>query len=500
MKKLVVMILIFLVVGLWGAPAAIAAELAQRVKEHRFANGMTLLFVHRDASPTFTAYITLGVGSVDETSRTRGVAHLLEHMLFKGTRTHGTLDFVREQPLLDEIERIGSQIDSLKVRPGIDPEPLVELRTELARLQQLHKELVVKDEFSAIYAENGGTGFNAFTSKDLTTYLISLPSNKLELWALLESDRMRSPVLREFYTERDVVQEERRRSYDSNPDGLLYENLLATAFKVHPYRNPIIGWHSDIESLTIRETRDFLHAYYAPVNTVIALVGDLDFERSVEMMERYFGDIPPGVPVPPVSDVEPAQLGEKRLTIRFDAEPRVAMAWHKPTLPEKDDYVFDLIDIILSGGRTSRLYKSLVLERRLAVGVSTYGAPGARYPNLFVVSATPRHPHSLSEVEAAITEELERLKTEPVSQQELERAINQLRFDRLERLRSNEGLASMLTYYQSVAGDWRYLVTYDEQVANLSAEDIMAAARKYFTDSNKTLVRLQREEVGDEAR
>lgn len=479
-----------LLLSLLLASAVQAITLEEKVQEHTFANGLKLLVVERHDAPTFTAYITFGVGSVHETSAHRGVAHLLEHMLFKGTQTLGTRDWKREKPLLEQIEAVGSEIDRLKHRQDVDPQRLEQLRAQLAQLQQQHKAFVVKDEFSRIYAENGGVGYNAFTSKDLTTYLISLPANKLELWASIEADRMRQPVLREFYTEREVVREERRRSYESSPDGLLYETLLANAFTVHPYRNPIIGWESDIDNLSLAATRDFLQRYYAPVNAVIALVGDVDTAAAIAMVERYFGGLPAGTPVPPVTALEPPQKGEKRVQVQFEAEPQLALAFHKPTLPERDDYVFDLIDLILSQGRTSRLYRSLVIEQQLASSVATYSAPGSRYPNLFVVAAEPRHPHTLAEVEAAILKELERLKTEPVSAEELTVVRNRLRADRLRMLQGNEGLARMLTYYQSVAGNWRYLVDYDRQVAGITAEEIMTVAKRYFTAENRTLVTL----------
>ena len=334
---------------------AFAGDLESSVREFSLDNGLQLLVVERPGSPTFSAYITIGVGSVHELSHQRGVAHLLEHMLFKGTKTLGTRDFAREKPLLDQIEAIGSRLDELRAARGDHSAEIEALQKDLSALQEKHRELVVKDEFSRIYAENGGVGYNAFTSKDLTTYLINLPSNKLELWAAIESDRMKNPVLREFYTERDVVREERRRSYESSPGGLLYENLLSTAFTMHPYRNPIIGWQSDIANLTLAETRDFLNNYYAPINTVIALVGDLDADEAYAMVKKYFGDIPPGKPVANVVEQEPEQQGEKRREIHFDSEPMAAIAFHKPTLPHRDDYVFGVIAEVLGEGRTSRL-------------------------------------------------------------------------------------------------------------------------------------------------
>ncbi|GAB4173840.1 MAG: pitrilysin family protein [Geothermobacteraceae bacterium] len=486
-------ILMLVLLSLLVCSHARAGTLAERVREHTFANGLKLLVVERHTSPTFAAYISIGVGAVDEDSSTRGVAHLLEHMLFKGTETIGTRDYRQEKPILEEIARVGGRIDALKNDPKADSAELERLRRRLAELQQRHRPLVVKDEFSRIYGENGGVGYNAFTSKDTTTYTVQLPANRLELWARLEADRMRNPVLREFYTEREVIKEERRRSYDSRPSGMLYETLLANAFTVHPYRNPIIGWPSDIDNLTLEETESFLHRYYAPVNTVIALVGDVEFDHAVDVVGLTFGTIPAGTPVPPVIAVEPPQRGEKRVEIRFDAEPRLAIAFHKPTLPAKDDYIFDLIDLILGQGRVSRLYREVVEKRQLAAGISTYGAPGARYDNLFVISATPRKPHTVEEVEQAIMAELERLRSTAVSDSEIERALNRLRADHLRSMRSNAGLARSLTYYQLVAGDWRYLDRYGQVVSTLTAEDVRRVAEEYFRPENRTVVILRRQ-------
>ena len=491
---LIVLLLSLLLLGFAGVAFG-SSTLEEKVIEHQFANGLKLLVVERHDTPIVSAYITIGVGSVHETSETRGVAHLLEHLLFKGTKTLGTTDYAKEKPILEAIERVGTKLDALRLQVDADTTQIATLEEELATLQTEHKQYMVKDVFSNIYSENGGVGYNAFTSKDLTTYLISLPSNKLELWALLESDRMKSPVLREFYTERDVIREERRRSYDTNPRRRHYESLVNNAFTVHPYRNPIIGWHSDIANLSPLKTREFLQKYYAPVNTVIALVGDVKATDAIALVERYFGDIEPGTPAPRVAAAEPEQNGEKRVVDTFDAEPRLAIAWHKPTMPDKDDYIFDLIDQVLGSGRTSRLYRSLVEEQQLATSVSVYGAPGSRYPNLFVIDAIPRHPHTVQELEAAIYVELDKLKNELVDETELTKVRNRLVTDQLRQLRSNSGLARLLTSYQSLGGDWRYLANYAREIEKLSAEDVKAVANNYFTPSNRTVVVLTREDA-----
>ncbi len=469
-----------------------AQTLAEKVQEHHLDNGLTLLLVERHASPTVAAYISFRVGSVDEDSRQRGVAHLLEHMLFKGTKTLGTKDYQAEKVLLDQIEQLGHRIDTLKNRPGTDPQTLEQLKSDLADLQKIHRELVIKDEFARIYAENGGVGYNAFTSKDQTTYLINLPANKLELWAAIESDRLQNAVLREFYTEREVVREERRRSYESNPGGKLYETLLTTAYKIHPYRDPIIGWDSDIDNLTLSETREFLRKYYSPINMVITLVGDFESAAALDLVTRYFGSLEPGVPLPPVVEREPEQKGERRAQVMFDAEPQLMIAYHKPTMPHRDDYAFDILMQVLGEGRTSRLYQSLVVDKQLVTEVSVFGAPGSRFNNLMTLSLTPRQSCTCTEVEDAVYSELERLQTEQISQQELEKARRQILTSILRGLKGNSGLARMLSSYE-ILGGWEYLVDYEEQLNTITAEEVMKVAKTYLTPANRTVVSIGRE-------
>ncbi len=467
--------------------------LVDKVHEHQLANGATVLLVERHDSPTVAAYISFKVGGVNETSQERGVAHLLEHMLFKGTKTLGTKNYAAEEKMLEKINAVGQQIDFTKNQPNADPEELQQLSDQLTVLQTEHRELVVKNEFSKIYAENGGVGYNAYTGKDSTTYLINLPANKLELWAAIESDRLENAVFREFYTERDVVHEERRRSYESSPDGLMYETLLATAYKVHPYRNPVIGWNSDIENLNPDKIRNFFDKYYTPVNMVITLVGDFDSEATLQMVDRYFGRLKPGVPVPPVVDREPEQKGERRVTIDFDAEQQLMIAYHKPSMPHRDDYVFDLLMQILCEGRTSRLYKSLVVEKQLVTDVNVFTAPGSRYDNLMILSMTPRFSCSCTDIETAVYVELNRLKSEPLSAEELSIARKQIMTSILRGLKGNSGLARMLSSYQTL-GDWRYLVDYEEQLNSISAADIMDVAKRYLRADNRTVVTLIRGE------
>ena len=476
------------------APGAVFAQtLVDKVQEHQLDNGATVLLVERHNSPTVAAYISFRVGGANETSEERGVAHLLEHMLFKGTKTLGTTNYAAEKKLLLEIKTIGQKIDELKNNKNTDPQQLQQLSDHLILVQAEHRKLVVKNEFSRIYGENGGVGYNAFTGKDSTTYLINLPANKLELWAAIESDRLQNAVFREFYTERDVVHEERRRSYESSPDGMMYETLLATAYEVHPYRNPVIGWNSDIENLDPDQIRAFFDKYYTPVNMVITLVGDFESQATLQMVDRYFGKLNPGVPVPPVVDREPEQKGERRVSINFDAEQQLMIAYHKPTMPHRDDYIFDILMQVLSEGRTSRLYKTLVVDKQLVTDVNVFGAPGSRYDNLMVLSMTPRFSCSCTDIEDAVYAELERFKSELLSTGELDTARKQIMTSILRGLKGNSGLARMLSSYQTL-GDWHYLIDYEKHLNSITPEDIMDVAKRYLHADNRTVVTLIRGE------
>lgn len=478
-----------------------AAGLEDKVIEHTFKNGLKLLMVERHTSPTVSAWIRFRVGSADERSDERGIAHLLEHMLFKGTTTLGTRDYAAEKPLLETIEATAQRLLHEKAKGAkADPATVKRLEQELADQEKQAQQYVVKDEFFDLYARNGGSGYNAFTSKDGTTYLISLPANKLELWAAIESDRMRNPVLREFYSERSVVMEERRRSYDAQPGAKLWETFIAGAYNAHPYGQPIIGWMPDIEQLSRTKAESFLKRFYAPNNAIIAVVGAIKPPQVIALAERYFGDLPPGTPVPQVSATEERQRGERRIEVIGDAEPEVVIGFHKTALGDKDDELFDVLSAILGQGRTSRLYRSLVLEKQLATDVSVFTAPGSRYPNLFVLHATPRAPHSTAEVEQALLAELERLKTEPVTRQELQQILNRLEYEEARRMGTNGGLARNLTEYEATTGSWRFLTSYRTKIEKVTPADLQRIAGAYFTRENRIVGTLVKSGTGGTAR
>ncbi len=475
----------------------VRARLEDKVIEHTLKNGLKLLVVERHSSPTVSAWIRFRVGSADERSDERGIAHLLEHMLFKGTTTLGTKDYAAEKPLLEQIEQVAQQLTAEKARGATgDRQRIAGLEKQLADLEKQASPFVVKDEFFELYAKNGGVGYNAFTSKDGTTYLISLPSNKLELWAAIESDRLQNAVLREFYTERSVVMEERRRSYDADPESKLWETFLASSYLAHPYGQPIIGWMSDIENLTRTKAERFFRDYYAPNNAIIAVVGDIKADQVIRLVERYFGSIPPGRTPVPVTAVEQKQGGERRIEQIAEAEPTLMIGFHKTAITSPDDYVFDVISMILGQGRTSRFYRTLVVERQIATEIGVFDAPGSRYPNLFIISANPRAPHTVKEVEEAILAELERLKTEPVADRDLQRILNKIEYEEARRMGTNGGLARNLTEYEATAGSWRYMIEYRSKIASVTPADIQRVARSYFTRQNRTVGFITKQDGG----
>ncbi|MDW7709419.1 MAG: pitrilysin family protein [Deferrisomatales bacterium] len=480
------------------AGASPAPSLEGRVAERRLANGLTVLVLPRPASPTVSLQMTFRVGGVDEPAGQTGTAHLLEHMLFKGTRTLGTVDWKREEPLLARIEAVGRELDAERRRGrAADASRLEELAARLEELQRDHRPLVVKDEIDAIYARHGAVGFNASTSADLTSYTVSLPSDRLELWAAIEAARMGDPVLREYYVEREVVQEERAQRFGGDPGGRLYEALLSAAFAAHPYGNPVIGWPSDLAVLDIEDTHSFYRRYYGPDNCVIAAVGDVEPDGFFALVERYFGGIPARGVGRAHRTEEPPQTGPRRVEVTFDAEPRLAVGFHKPTLPERDDYVFDVIAGVLSDGRSSRLVRELVDRKRVAAAVrAVNGIPGARYPNLFAVFLTPLAHVTPEEAEEALLEELRRLAEEPPSPEEISRVVRRLEAARVRSLVSNAALARQLAYFQAVAGDWRYLEEHAAVLAGVTPEEVAAAARTYLTAANRTVAVLRGEGGG----
>lgn len=465
------------------------AEFEQRMTEFTLPNGLKFLVLERHEAPVVSFHTYADVGSVDEVLGITGLAHLFEHMAFKGTKTIGTLDFEAEAKVMARIDELYDEFKA-EQRKGekADKARLEKLQTQFKQAQQQAQKYLVHDEYEEVYKHAGSAGFNAYTSFDATQYIVSLPSNKVELWMLMESDRFCNPVIREFYKEKDVVMEERRLGIESQPQGRLIEEFLAVAYKAHPYSTHVIGHMSDLQTMTRREAEEFFRTYYGPGNLTIAIVGDVNPQKVRDLARKYFGRIPV-VPKPePVETVEPPQIGERRVTLEDPAQPFVVIGYHKPGINHPDDAVFDAITDIIAIGRTSRLYRSLVKEKKIAIVASAFqGLPGNKYPGLFLFYALPARGHTYQECEQAIYEEIEKLKAELVTQEELAKAKTRARASLIRQLDSNSGLAAQITFYEVVTGDWRNLFRQLDKIERVTAEDIQRVAKEYFTKKNRTV-------------
>lgn len=482
----------------WPAGAAAqsdkAGDLPFPVTEHRLANGMRFLIVERRESPTFSAYLRFRVGSVNEPAGQTGLAHLLEHMMFKGTDRFGITDPEAEAPILARIDALHQALRAERTGATPDAVRLAALEQEIAALEAEARRFIVQNELWEIYRRQGGTRLNASTSRDGTQYYVSLPKNRLELWALLESDRMHRPVFREFYTERAVVQEERRERVDTNPRGQLWEAALATAFAAVPYGHPILGWPGDLANLTRPQAEAYHRTHYAPNNALAVLVGDLDPAEVIRVVERYFGAIPPQPAPPALVLEEPPQPGERRIRIEYPAEPQLLLLYRAPAVGHPDTAALAVLGSLLSDGRSSRLHRRLVEERRLASSIGA-GPWLLRHAGLFVVQAAPRAPHTPEEVEAAIAEELARLLVEPPSDRELRKVRNLLEVETLQTFASSGGLASRLGDGWALTGDWRFSLVERARIQAITAEQVVAAARTYLVPRQRTVATLVRGEA-----
>ena len=473
---------------------ALAVDLEKKIVKARLQNGLTVLIMERKFSPTVSLFIRYRVGAVDEIPGQSGAAHFLEHMMFKGTTTIGAKNYPAEKKLLSRIEKTGEQLDRERKKQGsADPRKIRRLEERLKKLQNGHLRDFIPNEIDRLYTENGASGMKAATGQDMTTYYINLPANKIELWARIESDRLLHPVFRQFYTERDVILEERRQRVEASPDGKLYEAFLGRAYTTHPYGIPIIGLPMDLTFLSPAAIRGIHRKYRSPGRICIAVVGDVDPSKTMDLIRRYFGRIPDaGAPSARIPS-EPEQRAERKVEVEFDASPSMIIGYHKPAPPAQDDYVLDVLEAILGKGRTSRLYDKLVTERQIADSVSVVnGVPASRYSNLFTIFARPRHPHTNEELQAAIIEEIESIKTHSVTEEELARAKNQLKMDYIKSLDSNSELASILSYYELLLGDYRYFSDYLPRIQKVTAGEVRAAAVRYLTAENRTVAFLNR--------
>jgi len=493
MRRTLPYLLLFTILAASSAPAQDIASFEKRVTVKKLPNGLTLMVLERPEAPVFSFFTYVDAGDVQDPKGKGGLAHMFEHMAFKGTDKIGTLNYPAEKAALEEVERKFAAYERERLRRvGRDPKKLEALQKEWRDAVAKAETYVIPNEFSEIVESAGGEDINASTSMDATHYFYSLPSNRLELWAYLESDRFLHPVFREFYTERDVVHEERRMRTDSNPLGRLLEEFVAAAFIAHPYHENGIGFPSEFDAFSATDASNFFQKYYIAPNMVTAVVGDVKAAQAMPIMERYFSRLPKAEKPEDLSTVEPPQKAERNTVLREVSQPYFLEGYHRPSYLDPDDAVYDVISDLLSSGRTSRLYRALVRDKKIAVNASGFsGFPGVKYPNLFAFYAIPAQGHTPAEVKDAMHVEINRLITENVTDEELKMVKTRIRADLVRGLADNEGLAEDLATYQTLYGDWREMFRSVDRVDKVTKADIRRVAAKTFGSENRTISILE---------
>ncbi|MDX2214733.1 MAG: pitrilysin family protein [Oculatellaceae cyanobacterium bins.114] len=489
----------------WAIPPAIASarttappassiqpyidRVLDRITEFTLDNGMRFIVMERHQAPVISFMTYVDVGAAYEAEGKTGAAHFLEHLAFKGTTRIGTSDYEAETALLDRLDGLFDQIQAAKVAG--QQEEVAKLQEEFDTIRAEASRYVKQNEMGQIVEQAGGVGLNATTSADATRYFYSFPANKLELWMSLESERFLEPVFREFYEEKEVILEERRMRTDNSPIGKMIEQFLETAFPGHPYGRPIIGYESDIRNLRRSDIRDFFETYYTPSHMIAAVVGDVDPDQVKRLARRYFGRYHARSEAPEVEAVAPTQTEPREVTLRLPTQPWYLEGYQRPSIQDPDNLVYQIIAALFTSGRTSRMYKSLVEEQQLALSIqASNGFPGDRYPTMMLIYALTAPGHTVEEVAAAMDTEIQRLKTEPVSPQELDRIKTQARAGLLELLASNQGMASLLPEYEANTGDWRNLFEDLRKFEAITAEDVQRVAQTTFVPEKLTIGKL----------
>lgn len=512
-------------------------EFTKKIESFTLDNGLTIILYPRGDAPVVSCVTYVKTGSTDEHVGITGLAHQLEHLAFKGTPFVGTNDYKSEQAALAEIDKLYVTIQALEQKVpadmrdgflsllaqvtstgarGVAPEQaikvmekqandliaswqkagvtlaeadknsLIDLVKTYAQKVKEAEKYVLQNQYSNLIDRAGGVGLNAFTSDDRTVYHVSLPANKLELWAALESDRFMNIVPRQLEKEKQVVLEERRMRTDSSAFGKIYESFLGVAFQAHPYGIAVIGHRSDILGYNREKIMKFYREHYVPSETIVAVVGDIDVPATKKLLTDYFGRIPKAKGPPPAVTVEPQQEGERRLEIEFPAQPVMMIGYHVPERNHPDTPALIMLSEIATSGKTSRLEAHLVKTKK-ANSVNSWIGPGDRYPRLMFFTAEPPQGGNTTDLEAVVLAEIEKLKTETPTAEEMKRVITRYRSGVLRGMKSNLNLAQELADYQAVSGDWHSLFREIQEISAVKPEQVTAVAKKYLTKQNRTI-------------
>jgi predicted Zn-dependent peptidase len=461
----------------------------KRITVKHLPNGLTVMICERPEAPVFSFFTMVDAGSVQDPMGATGLAHMFEHLAFKGTDKVGTTDYAAEKSALEKVEvAYAAYLAERDKSVGRDEAKLMQLEKAWKDARDAADKFVVSNAFGKLVEQNGGEDMNASTSLDFTEYHYSLPVNRLELWAYLESERFLHPVLREFYKERDVVIEERRMRTDSSPFGRLLEQFTEEAFTAHPYHRPTVGWMADLNHFSATDAQKFFDKYYVPSNMVVAVAGDITADQAMPVLEKYFGRLPTRPQPDEVTTTEPPQNSERKVILKDRSQPIYIEGYHRPDYRSKDDAVFDAISDLMSEGRTSRLYRSLVRDKKIAsFSEGLTGYPGIKYPHLFAFLAVPLPGHTTQEMADAIHVEIEKLKKEDITDDELKMIKTRSKANLIRGLADNEGLATQLAIYQTRYGDWRELFKSVDRIDQVTKADIRRVANQVFVDTNRTV-------------
>jgi predicted Zn-dependent peptidase len=474
-----------------GAPAGGASPaLALGVHERTLANGLTVLTVERPRAPRAVCWLFYKTGSVNERPGITGISHLFEHLMFKGTHRIGVKDDALDRELQPAIDAAWREMHEAK-----DAAARAAAEARFADLRKREKANDIQDELWDLYLSNGGTGLNAFTTEDVTAYIVTLPSNRVELFMWLESDRMRDAVFREFYAERDVVKEERRLD-ENRPDGPYYEELNALQFMAMPYHWPVLGWMSDLDEITPEDCREYFATCYAPNNAVLVCVGDVRHAEVEALAERYFASIPRGKKAPaPVRTREPEPAGERRLEVTAEARPRATLLFTGPRRGDPDGPALDVVEAVLAGN-TGRLWSSLVEDRELCVETGA-DFTERRWAGVFSVEGYAKGATAPEKVAEALQGEIDALAKEGPRPDELVRAKTRLEAGLMKRLEDPERFVETLGWY-AATGDWRDLERLPGAWRAVGPEDVKRVAAKYLDRKRRVLGILRGAGDGEE--
>lgn len=488
---------------------SLKAEVRIPIQKKVLNNGMTVLLVERHNAPVFSAQMVFKTGSADNPTGAFGLAHVCEHMFFKGTTSFGLKnpeDYKKEEALLQKqdalfeailkeqrsLEEISARQFFSTGKPGPKNSPKLDsLKKEFEAAQAEHRALVATNEYMSLLSSAGSNGIGGGTAMDFTAYNVSLPKNRFEFWCRLESDRLANPVVREFYKEMDVIKEERRSRIEDgsiSPFGVLDEPFLAAAFPYHPYGRNGIGPMSDLSHIRRSDVHAFFKTYYAPNQAAIVLVGDLKMNEILPSIEAYFGKIPRQPDPKPMHTVSPEQNGEKRIVVEKDLTPMLQVGWHVPAMSHPDVPALNVLTQILANSRTSRLYKSAVEGKKLATQFSMhYGFPGSKYPSLIQARATVNGDHTTQELEALLDEEIEKLKKEGPTQAEMARVLKRAEMDNIAKLESPDSLSSEIAIYWAITGDESAFAGQLDRIKEVTAADVQRVANTYLVPQKRVV-------------